>query len=276
MNYVFDDITELIKHCKIMKEWIAKNEQKIYASTSFYQEFKGRFIDIHNKLELEKTEYHILMQPYIYSAPRASLISSEIDIIENILHKLWEEYFNEMKRAISCPEITIPMSTLQKQEIAEIQSKTADNKSIFIVHGHDNEMKESVARFIEKIGYTAVILHEQPNGGKTIIEKFECNAEITAFAIVILSPDDEGFSKQDGIDFKKNRARQNVVFEYGYFSGKLGRSNVVALYKESNVFELPSDLQGITYTPFDSRGYWKTETANELIAAGFKVDKNKI
>lgn len=52
-------------------------------------------------------------------------------------------------------------------------NKTYDKNKVFIVHGHDNEVKLEVARFIEKIGFEAIILHEQASNSQTIIEKIE-------------------------------------------------------------------------------------------------------
>ena len=58
-------------------------------------------------------------------------------------------------------------------------------------------MKLAVARTLEKLGLDAIILHEQPNLGKTIIEKFSDHADVS-FAVVLLSPDDMGYSQKDG------------------------------------------------------------------------------
>lgn len=145
-------------------------------------------------------------------------------------------------------------------------------KNIFIVHGHNEATKESVARFVEKIGLTAIILHEQPNAGRTIIEKFEDHSDV-GFAIVLLTPDDIGAS-QDKKDQTQPRARQNVILELGYFMGKLGRGRVCALYKEG--VEIPSDYQGVLYIPMDSGGAWRMALAKEIKNAGIEVDLNKL
>ena len=145
-----------------------------------------------------------------------------------------------------------------------------DKTKVFIVHGRDNELKESVARYIEKLGLEAIILHEQPNGGKTIIEKFE-NAADVGFAIVLLTPDDEGGLVGDKMHL---RARQNVVFELGYFIGKLKRTHVAALVKGD--VEVPSDITGFAYIGVDYEGYWKLKIAQELKSCGYDVDMNRI
>jgi len=125
-----------------------------------------------------------------------------------------------------------------------------------------------VARFLEKLDIEPIILHEQADRGQTIIEKFEKHSEV-AFAIVLLTPDDIG--GQDNSSLRK-RARQNVIFEFGYFIGKLGRSNVCGLYCDG--VELPSDYTGVLYTK--AEGGWQLNIIRELKAAGFSVDANRI
>lgn len=139
---------------------------------------------------------------------------------------------------------------------------------VFIVHGHDNALKQEVARIIEKQGLEAVILNEQANGGKTIIEKIEENSDVGA-AICLFTGDDYGRAKD--ATSENLRARQNVVFEAGYFMGKLGRGNVILI--ASPDIEIPSDLQGVVYT---NKDMWQTDVLRELKAIGYNVDFNKL
>ena len=166
----------------------------------------------------------------------------------------------------------------KKEVIKMIGSKSnlqiQNSDKIFIVHGHDEEMKQTVARIVEKLDLKPIILHEQPNGGKTIIEKFETHSNDVSFAIVLLSPDDKGYTVDSFPDDGKFRARQNVILELGYFIGKLGRDRVFVLHKNSSNFELPSDILGVIYTPYDSN--WKFELVKELHACGYEVDANKL
>ncbi|WOV92177.1 MAG: nucleotide-binding protein [Candidatus Zeuxoniibacter abyssi] len=145
------------------------------------------------------------------------------------------------------------------------------SKEIFIVHGHDEEMKATTARVISSLGLKPIILHEQLNKGQTTIEKFETNANVQ-FAIILLSPDDVGRSVKE--DELKPRGRQNVILELGYFVGKLGRERVFVLQK--NHIEIPTDFSGVVYTPYDTQGRWKMDLVRELQAAGYKADANKI
>ena len=147
------------------------------------------------------------------------------------------------------------------------------SNEVFIVHGRDDGTKETVARFVEKLGLKATILHEQPNEGRTIIEKLEDCANKAGFAIVLLTPDDVGALKDEVEEGNKSRARQNVVFELGYFMGKLGRERVCPLFKGE--IEKPSDIDGVVYVPMDSED-WKLRLGQEMKNAGFPVDMNKI
>ncbi|MDH5640562.1 MAG: nucleotide-binding protein [Nitrospira sp.] len=141
-------------------------------------------------------------------------------------------------------------------------------QQVFIVHGHDDATKKTVTTFIESLGLHAVVLHDQPNSGRTIIEKFEAHSNV-GFAVVLLTPDDIGASSKDR-ENSQPRARQNVILELGFFLGKIGREKVCVLYKEG--VEIPSDYQGVLYTPYDSSGSWRSQLVKELKHAGFAVD----
>lgn len=149
------------------------------------------------------------------------------------------------------------------------------NNNIFIVHGHNDEMKSSVARIIEKLSLNPIILHEQANKDRTIIEKFTDHSEV-GFSIVLLSADDFAYSIKQKPEEGKLRARQNVILELGYFIGKLGRNRVIALVETASNFEFPSDYQGVIYIPYDKEGNWKFLILKELKACGYNVDANKL
>lgn len=141
---------------------------------------------------------------------------------------------------------------------------------VFVVHGHDDAAKEAAARYLEKLGLEAVILHERPSGGRTIMEKLEHYGDVD-FAVVLLTPDDVGASAAAPANLKA-RARQNVILELGYFVGRLGRDKVCALHKGD--VELPSDILGVIYVPMDAAGSWRFLLGKELRQAGFNVDLN--
>lgn len=142
---------------------------------------------------------------------------------------------------------------------------------VFIVHGHDEAALLGLARFLEQIQLKAIVLSELPNQGRSIIEKFEDSANEVGFAVVLLTPDDMGASVS--ADEQNRRARQNVIFELGYFAGKLGRGKVCLLRKGE--VEIPSDLHGVIYTNMDAYGAWKIGLVKELKAAGLEFDANR-
>lgn len=145
------------------------------------------------------------------------------------------------------------------------------SRQAFVVHGRDEAAKETVARFLEKLDLEPVILHEQPNRGRTIIEKFEDYSDV-AFAVILLTPDDVGAPASTPGDLKP-RARQNVILELGFFLAALGRSRVCPLYVGD--VEIPSDYDGVVYVPLDSGGGWRLKLAAEIRAAGISVDLNR-
>jgi predicted nucleotide-binding protein len=143
-------------------------------------------------------------------------------------------------------------------------------RKVFVVHGHDEGAREAVARFLKDIGFEPIILHEQANQGRTVIEKVEDHGDV-GFAVVLLTQDDIGCVK-DGTPVP--RARQNVVLELGYFVGRLGRKHVCALKRGD--LEIPSDFGGVVYETFDTSGGWKQALGKELKAAGYEIDWNKV
>lgn len=167
---------------------------------------------------------------------------------------------------IPAPEESPAPSTLAAQ-------RPPLGRRIFIVHGRDEEAKLSVARFLDKLDLDPIILHEQPDKGRTVIEKFEDYSDV-GFAVVLLTPDDEGRARDSSEDLRP-RGRQNVTFELGFFVGKLGRDRVCALYKEEKRFEFPSDYLGVLYLPLDPGGGWQLKLAQEMKAGGLEVDLNK-
>ncbi len=145
-----------------------------------------------------------------------------------------------------------------------------NKRKVFIVHGRDNEAKQEVSRFIEKLGLEAIILHEQANAGMTIIEKIEHYSNDADFALVLYTPCDLGRGAHEAHVSPKNRARQNVVFEHGYLMAKLGRENVCSIVKGD--IETPNDISGVVYVTLDPYGAWKSEVAKELKACGYVIN----
>ncbi|NMC43165.1 MAG: nucleotide-binding protein [candidate division Zixibacteria bacterium] len=163
------------------------------------------------------------------------------------------------KRGIGSSETSRKSGRIEPESPLDIEDIRSRNRKVFIVHGHDEKIKGSVARFVEHCGLEPVILHEQPSKGFTTPEKLEAHDDV-GFAVVLLTPDDEGRSKND--ELLQSRARQNVLIELGYFWGKLTRRRTHAIYVKG--VEIPTDWENVIYTLFDEAGAWKQALFKEL------------
>jgi predicted nucleotide-binding protein len=177
-----------------------------------------------------------------------------IALLKEAIHTLEEEIADQQLAAPS----------------GERQPRKVHAQKVFVVHGHDEAANQEVARFLEKLKLETTILREQPDQGRTIIEKFEAYASEVAFAVVLLTPDDVAGAAPP----HSSRARQNVIFELGYFVGRLGRGRACLLRKGE--VEIPSDLYGVIYTALDSAEGWKLKLLRELKAAGLDIDANQM
>lgn len=186
-------------------------------------------------------------------------------------HEEIDEKIHRLESMVERLELIPESDSAPQQASSPVPAKKINRSKIFIVHGHDDAAKLEVARFIEKIGFEPIILHEQASESKTIIEKIEAYSDV-GFGVVIYSPCDVGSKNIDSPELS-GRARQNVVFEHGFLIGKLGRSKVCPLVK-GNV-ETPNDISGIVYTSMDSSN-WQIELAKELRAADYPVDMNNV
>ncbi len=151
---------------------------------------------------------------------------------------------------------------------------TETRSNVFISYGHDEEVITTVAKFVENLGLKVTVLDEQPNNGLTVIENLEKYADDTEFAIALLTPDDVGTLKDDADRQLNPRARQNVIFEFGYFIGKLNPNRVCLLYKEG--IELPSYIPDVVYVPMDSADDWKLKLGQGMRNAGLPIDMSQI
>lgn len=144
---------------------------------------------------------------------------------------------------------------------SKITGKSNENsKKIFIVHGHNETLKEKVSNWLYSLGLEPIILHKKATGGtKSIIDKIEKYSEVRC-AIVLLTADDRGKGKNEKT--YRDRARQNVIFEAGYFIGKLSAENVILLYEKE--VEMPGDLGGCVYILADENEGWKEKLRLEF------------
>jgi predicted nucleotide-binding protein len=168
------------------------------------------------------------------------------------------------------PELVLFLER-RAQSSATQTSRTVASRKIFVVHGHDKSMRDAVARFLQEIEFEPVILHEQASGGRGVIEKIEAYSDV-GFAVVLLSPDDEGCVRGGAL---QPRVRQNVLLELGFFVGLLSRARVCPL-KNGDV-EIPSDWAGVIAVDFDGdAGGWKRVLGQNLQAAGYEIDWNLV
>ena len=194
---------------------------------------------------MTKTDYQ---QPYLRGLESATaILNSMIDEIE----EYWED------------DIEVSSSEVPKT------FRQTNTSQVFVIHGKDHGTRDTVTRFLEDLGLETVILQEQPDQGRTIIEKFEQYAQCD-FAVALFTPDDVGGSHDNDL---QPRARQNVIFEFGYFIGKFGRDRVRALVKGRQ--EIPSDYSGVMYIPLDESDGWKMLLIREMKSAGFDIDANR-
>lgn len=173
--------------------------------------------------------------------------------------------------------IELLMSNSALEKTGSLVSNPSQNESVqlgnrvFLVHGHNEVAIHETARFLERFDLDVTILREQPNSGRTIIEKFIDFSDV-AFAVILLTGDDRGGKIDETYENQKPRARQNVVLELGFFLGKLGRKRVCALYQDG--VDIPSDYSGVLFIPLDKNGAWQMSLARELKSAGLDIDMN--
>ena len=187
----------------------------------------------------------------------------------------------ERAKSILIKALETVSSALKQDTFGELRKQESTNISpilsnrVFVVHGHDSALKTDVERFLREIGLEPVVLHRQPDEGATIIEKFEKHSDV-GYAFILLTPDEIAYTidqkdLEDQERNKENRARPNVIFEFGYFVGRLGRSRVCCLHKGEVV--IPSDLDGLIYKrveeSIDSQAF---SIIRELKAAGYKIN----
>jgi predicted nucleotide-binding protein len=193
----------------------------------------------------------------------------------------------------------------KKKSIEESQKvEKATSKNVFIVHGRDHKSMKELKTMLYEFGLNPIVLHEQPSGSKTVVEKLEMYSDV-GYAFVILTPDDIGtlasgvasqcqdifefLGEMENAELKINqikpnpadiierfierfkyRSRQNVVLEFGYFIGLLGRDRVCCLHRGD--VELPSDMNGIVYITFESSvEKIRLKIMKELNKAGYNI-----
>lgn len=164
-----------------------------------------------------------------------------------------------------------PATAANPTALPSLAPEPVPSRKVFIVHGRNENAKNEVALFLQKIGLEDIVLHQRPNRGRNLLTKFQEEAEGASFAVILMTPDDDGGLAGGP---QQKRARQNVVFELGFFIGKFEPSRVAALIVPG--VEKPSDFEGICWIEFGRGTNWKNELARELKEAGVPFDPNKL
>lgn len=200
------------------------------------------------------------------------MISGITSASEEVCSTLWNAV-----RPILVNNFTLMLEEIKTLENIETEKKdesTVYSKDeIFIVHKQRDAMKDSISRFINLLELKPIVLNEQVDSGKTFIEKFLHYSNV-GYAIILITPEEIVWEKNIDNEFSNFQASQDVIFQLGYFVGKLGRDRVFIIYDDDNIdkpkFKLPSDLSGIIYTSFQNE-VWKNKLAKELKQCNYKI-----
>ena len=233
-------------------KWIRTTERAIYAT---FGESSRELRDFHGiRFVSGLAGANVAYEREVYSQ---SLVEARA-ILESMLDGI-EEYSED-------DNAPLPASSMQEMPEQQVSNR------VFVVHGRDDGTRNTVARFLKSLELEPIILQEQPNEGRTVIQKFEDHAGVS-FAVVLCTPDDAGALSSEK-DKLSPRPRQNVILELGFFWGRLGRKKVCALLDGD--MDMPSDYGGVLYIPLDDAEGWKLTLAREMRAAGMSIDMNLI
>ena len=265
-------IERLQKRLQEVEAFDSQNEQERFNPrvSALNTSIQGSLASVFGEGTVEFNRYHRKCEIHPGSTMLIGFGHEEpIQKIQSDIERARQSSLTHLRQVISFLEEEVVEKSKTAGFVPRTSPKKLSNK-VFVIHGHDVAALQIVARFLEKLGLEAIILNEQPNQGKTIIEKFEDCASEVGFAVVLLTPDD--LAAAVGAT-QISRARQNVIFELGYFAGKLGRGKACLLRRGD--MEIPSDLYGVIYTELDPHDGWKGKLVRELKAAKLDFDANK-
>ena len=150
------------------------------------------------------------------------------------------------------------------------------NRKVFVVYGHDTNARTQLEAILRRWDLEPLILDQLASSGQTIIEKLEEYTPKASFGIVLATPDDIGYAKNNEAN-KKYRVRQNVVLEMGMLLAAKGRDKVAILLSQAEDMERPSDIDGLIYIPFkDNVEDAKLSLAKEMQKNGYTLDIEKL
>ena len=154
----------------------------------------------------------------------------------------------------------------------------AKDSAIFVVHGRDHEARDQLELVLRRLGLEPFVLQVTGGGGDTLIESLERMIGKTAqsaFGIVLMTPDDMGYLKDEKPEDAKPRARQNVIMEMGMLLASLTRKRCAILQR--GFVEPPSNMGGVITSPFNTHVREAVpKLVQRLQEAGFKLDPTAI
>jgi len=245
------------------------------------------FVDLIKVSESDETSLKLIPKLRAERARKSNLSGIIVPVSDNYL--VVKNSRNVTRKFVPRPP--------EKKEFSEKREKTEQplSKNIFIVHGKNHEPMKELKIMLYDFGLNPIVLHEKASGGLTLAEKLEKYSD-AGYAFVILTPDDVGCQETEVEKLKsrlkapilkrpklvtpdeveqlfkklKPRARQNVIFEMGYFWGLLKRQKVCCLLKGD--VERPSDIEGIVYVHFkESVEEARYKIIKELTEAGYEI-----
>lgn len=235
---------------------------------NFIAEFR-KWTDYNSELlkqafDIPNNEY----QSHYVVCGQVMVMSANEDLIKIYKDELREkiDYLDSLNSKIDL----LPCSSVNSQITSGKKTVLKDSKKVFIVHGHDDNLRSKVELFVRELGFEPIVLFKQPNMGETIIQKLQREANDVVYSIILYTPCDLGKDKDKIDEEMKPRARQNVVFEHGYMCALLGMKNVCALVDDK--VEISGDLSGVLFVPVDNDEMWKFRIAKEMKAVGLKID----
>lgn len=215
--------------------------------------------------ETTKTTHELSLQESA-RVPHSTIRISAIEILNYKEHvkDITTTVFNKALSVVLAKKTILSTPTSSTSAPTQTETPLSSHAKVLLVHGRDHFARDTTIKFLEKLGITNIIVHEQIRGEKSIIEKIEENLNI-GFAIVLYTP--------TGLE-QKPRAHQNIAFEHGYLIAKLGRRKVSALVKGNT--ETPNNIHGVIYIPMDALDAWQLAMTHEMIRAGYNLDISQI
>ena len=203
---------------------------------------------------------------------KPELVDYFLDSLSELINNFLPKGTTVLEEEVVPEEMPVIPWEKDNKEKAQDTNMANTKKRVFIVHGHNSDLRNQVELLLTQLGYDPIVLFKEASMSRTIMEKLEAESKDCCYSVVLYTKCDEGRVK-GATDFNP-RARQNVVFEHGYMCAKFGRDHVCALVEDG--VEVPGDLSGVIYISYDKGGSWRYDIAKEMRAIGLDADSNLI